>query len=84
VAREKAIVRNLQSELEDSDVDRDALIEAERRRLLEAIEDLEKAPLSKFGSQQNKQRQVGYYKYRLEAIEDDPETYFEYGHSDYD
>lgn len=84
VAREKAIVKNVKSKLEDAATDREALIEAERRRLHQAVEDLEKAPLSKFGSQQNKQRQVGYYKYRLEAIETDPDTYFEYGDSDYD
>jgi len=84
VAREKRIVKDLQTRLEESAVDRDTLIAGERRRLLKAIEDLEKAPLSKFGSQQNKQRQVGYYKYRLEEIEDDPATYFQYGDSDYD
>lgn len=84
IRREKTIVKTLKSKLEDSAVDRETLIEAERRRLLEAIEDLEKAPLNKFGSQKNKQRQVGYYKYRLEEIESDPDTYFEYSDSAYD
>lgn len=84
VQREKTIVKALKSKLEDSAIDRQVLIESERRRLRKVIEDLEGAPLSKFGSQQNKQRQVGYYRYRLEEIETDPESYFEYGDIPYD
>jgi hypothetical protein len=54
----------------------DELIEAEKQRLLDKIELLEARPLDYFGSQRNKIITIGYYKYRLEAILQDPEKYF--------
>jgi hypothetical protein len=84
VAREKAIVSQLKRNLEQSDADREALISREQKRLMQAIVDLESASLAKFGSQKNKLRQVGYYKYRLEALMNSPETYLDYAESDAD
>jgi hypothetical protein len=84
VTREKAIVSQLKRNLEKSDADREALISREKKRLMQSIVDLESASLAKFGSQKNKLRQVGYYKYRLEALMNSPETYFDYGESDAD
>jgi hypothetical protein len=84
VAREKTFISKLKQDLEASDADREAIIRSEKKRLMQAITDLEEASLSKFGSQKNKRRQVGYYKYRLEALMNSPETYFEYGESETD
>lgn len=81
VQREKSIVGDLQRRLEAADISRQKLIELEKKRLTKSIETLEKAPLDKFGSQKNKRRQVGYYKYRLEELESNPETYFRYAES---
>jgi hypothetical protein len=51
-------------------------VEDERTRLKLKISELESLPLDHFGSQQNKIRSIGYYKYRLEDLEKDPEKYF--------
>ena len=51
-------------------------IEDERTKLNLKISELESLPLDHFGSQQNKTRSIGYYKYRLEDLEKDPEKYF--------
>ena len=51
-------------------------IEDERTKLNLKIAELESLPLEHFGSQQNKIRSIGYYKYRLEDLEKDPEKYF--------
>ena len=51
-------------------------IEDERTRLNLKIAELESLPLDHFGSQQNKIRSIGYYKYRLADLEKDPEKYF--------
>jgi hypothetical protein len=37
---------------------------------------LEARPLDYFGSQRNKTITIGYYKYRLEALLQNPEKYF--------
>jgi len=78
VQREKSIVHDLQQQLEQPNVDRQHLINREKKRLMLAIQDLEEAPLEKFGSQKNKRRQVGYYKYRLEKLLADPDEYIKY------
>lgn len=82
VRREKSIVAAIQ--LDQPGVDREHLINREKKRLALAIRDLEEAPLEKFGSQGNKRRQVGYYKYRLEKLLADPDNYIKYPDSEYD
>ncbi len=84
VQREKSLVGELQQQLDQSGVDRQHQINRERKRLTLAIRDLEEAPLEKFGSQKNKQRQVGYYKYRLEKLLSDPDEYILYPQSESD
>jgi hypothetical protein len=84
VQREKSLVGELQQQLDQSGVDRQHQINRERKRLTLAIQDLEEAPLEKFGSQKNKQRQVGYYKYRLEKLLSDPDEYILYPQSESD
>lgn len=51
-------------------------IDAERTRLETKIAELEEKPLDYFGSQKNKRVRIGYYRYRLEALIQDPEKYF--------
>ena len=51
-------------------------VEAERERLEAKIADLEEQPLEYFGSQKNKRVRIGYYRYRLEALNSDPDKYF--------
>lgn len=51
-------------------------IEAERQRLTNKIAELEEQPLEYFGSQKNKRLRIGYYKYRLETLEQNPDQYF--------
>ena len=84
VQREKSIVAGLQQELEEPGVKREDIIERERKRLLFAVNALEQAPLEKFGSQKNKRRQVGYFKYRIEELFNNPDAYFQYPDSDTD
>jgi len=50
--------------------------EAEKKRLEDKIAELEEKPLDYFGSQKNKRVRIGYYRYRLEALLQDPEKYF--------
>ncbi len=83
VSREKSIVGDVQNEL-DQGGSRQQLIGREKKRLNLAIQDLDAAPLDKFGSQKNKRRQVGYYKYRLEKLLADPDGYLAYPESDSD
>jgi hypothetical protein len=51
-------------------------VDAERKRLETKIAELEEKPLSYFGSQKNKRVRIGYYRYRLEDLNADPEKYF--------
>jgi len=51
-------------------------IQDEKAKLNLKIAELESQPLDHFGSQQNKIRTIGYYKYRLADLEKDPEKYF--------
>ena len=54
----------------------DEKVAAERDKLLRKIDELESYPLDYFGSQRNKIRTLGYYRYRLEDLGKDPEKYF--------
>ena len=49
---------------------------AEKKRLEDTIADLEEKPLEYFGSQKNKRVRLGYYRYRLDTLMQDPENYF--------
>ena len=51
-------------------------VAAERERLETKIAELEEKPLEYFGSQKNKRVRIGYYRYRLEALNADPDKYF--------
>ena len=51
-------------------------VAAERERLETKIAELEEKPLEYFGSQKNKRVRIGYYRYRLEALNEDPDKYF--------
>lgn len=84
VEREKSIVAGLQQELKNPDIKREDVIARERKRLLITIYTLEGAPLDNFGSQRNKIRQVGYYKYRMEELLNNPDKYFKYPQSETD
>lgn len=78
VNEEKARLSQIINYAEQNSFSREVFIEREKNRLLKAISDLEAAPLNKFGSYDNKRRQVGYYKYRLEELLESPEKYFSY------
>jgi chromosome segregation ATPase len=51
-------------------------VAAEKKRLEAKIAELEEKPLSYFGSFKNKRVRLGYYRYRLEDLMQDPEKYF--------
>jgi hypothetical protein len=51
-------------------------VAAERERLETKIADLQEQPLDYFGSERNKRARIGYYRYRLEALNSDPDKYF--------
>jgi hypothetical protein len=76
INEEKARLQKIKKYSEDNSIKREDIIHREKNRLLKAIEDLQGAPLDKFGSHDNKRRQIGYYRYRLEELENSPETYF--------
>jgi len=48
----------------------------EKNRLTQKIAELEEKPLDYFGSQRNKISRIGYLKYRLQALNEDPDKYF--------
>jgi ATPase subunit of ABC transporter with duplicated ATPase domains len=51
-------------------------IAAEKEKLENKISELEAQPLEYFGSQKNKIARIGFYRYRLEALLEDPDKYF--------
>ncbi len=51
-------------------------IAAEKEKLENKIAELEEQPLEYFGSQRNKIARIGFYRYRLEALLEDPDKYF--------
>ena len=84
VSNEKAHLKKLQIELEEDSEKREQLIASEEKRLMQALDTVRRTPTSQFGSSRNKDRQVGYYQYRLEALQNSPDTYFDYADSDAD
>ena len=59
----------------DQEISEDRIV-AEKERLEDKISELEAKPLEYFGSQKNKRTRIGFYKYRLETLEQDPDKYF--------
>jgi chromosome segregation ATPase len=51
-------------------------VQAEKERLEAKITELEEKPLDYFGSQKNKRVRLGYYRYRLETLMQNPDKYF--------
>jgi Domain of unknown function (DUF4124) len=51
-------------------------IAAEHEKLEKKISELEEQPLEYFGSQKNKRVRIGYFRYKLEALLQDPDKYF--------
>ena len=51
-------------------------IAAEKEKLENKIAELEEQPLEYFGSQRNKIVRIGYFRYRLEALLEEPDKYF--------
>jgi len=84
VAREKNIVKQLQLELEKDESKRQEFIDREKKRLTQTLEHIRRTPVGSFGSSKNKTRQMGYVQYRLDALLNSPDTYFQYGDSDTD
>ena len=84
VRNEKAHVKQLQLELDDDSEKREEFITSEKDRLNQVLDRVRRTPVSQFGSSRNKNQQVGYYQYRLEELQNNPDTYFEYGVSDTD
>ena len=52
-------------------------VSAERARLEAKIAELIERPLDYYGSERNKRARIGYYRYRLEALNSNPEKYFQ-------
>ena len=77
ITEETARLQQLQAIFEQMGLSREERIAVETQRLGQAISDLTTAPTPKFGSQDNKRRQVGYYKYRLQELQDSPDKYFQ-------
>ncbi len=55
---------------------REEKIAAEQEKLEKKISELEEQPLEYFGSQKNKRVRIGYFRYQLEALLQDPDKYF--------
>jgi len=51
-------------------------IAAEKEMLESKIAELEEKPVEYFGSPKNKRTRVGFYKYRLEMLLENPDKYF--------
>jgi hypothetical protein len=79
IEQEKERTRQLVEALSDGTQGSQQLIENEKRRLEQTITELENQPLERFGSQQNKRRQIGFYQYRLQQLNSSPEVYLQYG-----
>jgi hypothetical protein len=76
ISEEKERLKKLENYSISASLSREEMIEREKKRLEIAIQDLQRAPLNRFGSYDNKRRQVGYYQYRLTELLESPDTYF--------
>jgi chromosome segregation ATPase len=75
--QQKAEERNRAQEAEQNrKPTQEERVAAEKERLEAKIAELEEKPLDYFGSQKNKRVRVGYYRYRLETLMENPDKYF--------
>ena len=74
--RNQAAARQRETAAQDQQQTMEQRIENEKRRLTEKIAELEQKPLDYFGSQRNKISRIGYFKYRLQELNENPEKYF--------
>ena len=65
-----------QENAEDQETSQEDKIAAETEMLEAKIAELEEKPVEYFGSPKNKRTRVGFYKYRLEMLLEDPDKYF--------
>jgi hypothetical protein len=65
-----------QDAVEDQESSQEDKIAAEKEMLEAKIAELEEQPVEYFGSPKNKRTRVGFYKYRLEMLLEDPDKYF--------
>ena len=65
-----------QETAEDQESSQEDKIAAEKEMLEAKIAELEEKPVEYFGSPKNKRTRVGFYKYRLEMLLEDPDKYF--------
>ena len=65
-----------QDAAEDQESSQEDKIAAEKEMLEAKIAELEEKPVEYFGSPKNKRTRVGFYKYRLEMLLEDPDKYF--------
>jgi len=79
VDTEKNRVQALAQALSEGSGSREVMLENEKKRLEQIIENLKKKPLAQFGSQKNKSRQIGFYQYRLQELVSAPDSYLKYG-----
>jgi|GEM_PF-1149505 len=79
VDTEKNRVQELAQALSEGSGSRDVMLENEKKRLEQIIENLKNKPLEQFGSQKNKSRQIGFYQYRLQELVSAPDSYLKYG-----
>ncbi len=75
-SEEKKEMQRAETERRNRKPTRAELIESEKQRLLNQITMLEEKPLDYFGSFKNKRVRIGFYKYRLETLMQDPDKYF--------
>jgi chromosome segregation ATPase len=76
-ARDQAEAQKKAQEAENNrEPDQQELIAAEKERLEKKIAFLEQQPLEHFGSQKNKTVRIGYYRYQLQDLMENPEKYF--------
>ena len=75
-AQETEAADTQETEAADTQEPSEDKIAAEKERLEAKIAELEEKPLEYFGSQKNKRTRIGFYKYRLETLEQDPDKYF--------
>ena len=73
---EKKERQQAEAERQNRKPTRAELVESEKQRLLNKITLLEEKPLDYFGSYKNKRVRIGYYKYRLETLMQNPDKYF--------
>lgn len=74
--KKKAAARKQRAPSQSEQEIREQRIANEKNRLTDKIAELEEKPLDYFGSQRNKITRIGYYKYRLQALNEDPHKYF--------